>query len=81
MSNKKVFQNALSLSQVLSNKILNLFTFATLLQFMTRQKVLNLYRKFFRVTKNLADDSQKQELRDWVKSEFKTKSKITDKVK
>ncbi|KAH9400301.1 LYR motif-containing protein 2, partial [Tyrophagus putrescentiae] len=36
-------------------------------------------RKFFRVTKNLADDSQKQELRDWVKSEFKTKSKITDK--
>lgn len=48
---------------------------------MHRQKVLNLYRKFFRITKNLENDFQKQELREWVRSEFKTKTKVTDKVK
>lgn len=48
---------------------------------MHRQKVLTLYRKFFKITKNLENNFQKQELRDWVRSEFKTKTKVTDKVK
>lgn len=82
MSSKKVLNSALSLSQVIFTacifcvQILNIF-----FQFMHRQKVLNLYRKFFRITKNLENDFQKQELREWVRSEFKTKTRVTDKVR
>ncbi|KAJ6215634.1 hypothetical protein RDWZM_010134 [Blomia tropicalis] len=46
--------------------------------FIRRQKVLSLYRKFYRLTRNLESEQQRIDLRRWVRDEFRSKMKTND---
>ena len=47
----------------------------TLKQFMLRQEVLALYRKYFRTINQISCPSQKKEVADWVRSDFRSHAK------
>ena len=47
---------------------------------MRRQKILGLYRQFFRLTRQLENDQQKRDTREWIRSEFRAKLGTQDKV-
>ena len=44
----------------------------TLKEFMLRQEVLKLYRSFFRIIKKIPDETQREEVSNWIRSDFKT---------
>lgn len=43
------------------------------LQFMLRRRVLQLYKEFFRVTKQIPDETSRKEVQDWIRNDFKSK--------
>ncbi|KAK2716850.1 hypothetical protein QYM36_007110, partial [Artemia franciscana] len=54
--------------------------FLTLKQFMLRQDVLKLYRDVYRMTRSIADQRQKNEIRSWAASEIRTHRNHQDEV-
>jgi len=43
----------------------------TLRQFMVRQQVLKLYRDCFRAIAKVKDESQRRDLKEWVRADFR----------
>ncbi|XP_065578870.1 LYR motif-containing protein 2-like isoform X1 [Artemia franciscana] len=50
------------------------------LEFMLRQDVLKLYRDVYRMTRSIADQRQKNEIRSWAASEIRTHRNHQDEV-
>ncbi|KAJ2475477.1 hypothetical protein EV174_005262 [Coemansia sp. RSA 2320] len=42
----------------------------TFQQFIQRGKVVSMYRKYMRLTKQIADKSSRRELRQWIRADF-----------
>ena len=49
----------------------------TLKQFMLRQQVLKLYRHCLRTTNQVVDATQREELREWVRSDFRAYQNVS----
>ncbi|KAG8225565.1 hypothetical protein J437_LFUL002082 [Ladona fulva] len=52
----------------------------SLKQFMIRQDVLSLYRKLFRAIRNVPGETNRKELQDWVRSDFKKNMHHEDEI-
>ncbi len=50
----------------------------SLRRFLIRQQVIGLYRDCLRTIRLLPDQSQRQELRDWARSDFKANKGVDD---
>ncbi|XP_063362717.1 LYR motif-containing protein 2 [Cydia amplana] len=50
----------------------------SLKQFMLRQEVLKLYKDIFRTLRYVADESTRQELREWARTDFRNNKHLTD---
>ncbi|QQP48634.1 LYR motif-containing protein 2 [Caligus rogercresseyi] len=50
----------------------------TLKHFILRGQVIKQYRDFFRAIRRVPDPSQKVELQDWIRGEFRSRSGIKD---
>ncbi|XP_059476732.1 LYR motif-containing protein 2 [Neocloeon triangulifer] len=53
----------------------------SLKQFMTRQQVLKLYRDILKAIQRIPDDRNRNELKDWARSDFKQHKNQTDEHK
>ncbi|KAH7644800.1 LYR motif-containing protein 2 [Dermatophagoides farinae] len=51
----------------------------SLFHFIRRQRTLSLYRQFFRLIRKIDNDQQRQEIRVWIREEFRKMKHITDK--
>lgn len=63
----------LSLREVrllLQSRVTKVQLFVFLIQFVSRSKVLKLYRDILRALRRLDDVGQQQQLREWARSEF-----------
>lgn len=47
---------------------------------MLRQEVLKLYRELFRTIKHVPDTSSRNDLKEWVRSDFRTNMNHTDEL-
>ncbi|EAT34257.1 AAEL012328-PA [Aedes aegypti] len=52
----------------------------SLKQFMLRQEVLKLYRTIFRTIRQVPDESSRQELRQWARSDFRANKHQTEEL-
>ncbi|XP_022198457.2 LYR motif-containing protein 2 [Nilaparvata lugens] len=53
----------------------------SLKQFMLRQHVLKLYRDTLRAIKKIPDPSDRKDMKDWVRSDYKKNINLTDEFK
>ncbi|XP_061125997.1 LYR motif-containing protein 2 [Syngnathus typhle] len=53
-------------------------TALSLKQFLQRQNVLGIYRKMLRTIKHVPNETDRNYLKDWAKSEFKRNQNTTD---
>ncbi|OTF72421.1 LYR motif-containing protein 2-like protein [Euroglyphus maynei] len=51
----------------------------SLFHFIRRQRTLSLYRQFFRLIRKIDDEQQREEIRIWIREEFRNMKYITDK--
>ncbi|XP_046384674.1 LYR motif-containing protein 2 [Ischnura elegans] len=50
----------------------------SLKQFMMRKQVLDLYRNILRTIREVPGDSNKKELKDWVRADFRSNIHVND---
>lgn len=52
----------------------------SLQQFILKQDVKNLYRKIFRAIREVPDQSYREELKQWTRTEFRQNASQTDEI-